>query len=118
MNFIFIFSSILLAVPGQLLIKVGLNKMPTFSDIGILPFLLKAFTSIHVLAGLSLYFTSAIIWVMVLSKVQLSVAYPMLAFGYVLIVLFSFLILKEPITISKIVSIILIVIAIILLARN
>ena len=49
----------------------------------------------YVLLGFALYAVSAVSWLVILSRVELSFAYPMLSIGYVAIVLLSRLIFKE-----------------------
>src|SRR5450756_1733911 len=47
--------------------------------------------------GVLLYAISAVFWLVVLSRVNLSVAYPIVAVGYVVVVLYSWLVFKEPV---------------------
>ena len=65
--------------------------------------LFSALTNPIVLAGLGVFGISALTWLVALSRVKLSVAYPMISMGYVAVILFSWLILKEsikPITLA------------------
>ncbi|MGE4357225.1 MAG: EamA family transporter [Candidatus Omnitrophota bacterium] len=54
------------------------------------------------------YFTSSLIWLMVLSRAELSYAYPMLSLGYIMIVFLSWIIFKENVSFWRWLGIILI----------
>ena len=65
--------------------------------------LLAALSHPIVLGGLAIFGVSALLWLVALSRVKLSVAYPMISLGYVAVIFFSWLILREsvkPITIA------------------
>lgn len=85
---------------GEMLLKAGLNRMgEAFSfrwDI-----LWRTFTDWMVLFGFALIFGAAVLWLVVISRVNLSLAYPMLALGYVITVVASWMVLHEPLTWQK-----------------
>jgi len=92
--------SISIAVGGQLMLKIGINRMGV-SDLGSLSAVGGFFSGIikspMVIAGLLLYVISAAIWMIVLSAVDLSFAYPFLGFTYVLVLVLSKFILREDV---------------------
>ncbi len=96
---ILIFTPIIIAAAGQLILKVGMNNigMVDLKKIGILNYLLKIIQNPQVMIGLLFYGISALLWLIVLSKEELSLVYPMVAFSYVITVILSMLILKEAI---------------------
>jgi drug/metabolite transporter (DMT)-like permease len=49
----------------------------------------------YVLAGLACYVISTFFWLLILSKVRLSVAYPMISMAYIVVVILSAVVLKE-----------------------
>jgi len=106
MVFILITINIILAVVGQTITKIGITKIGSFTSMPIKDFIAKAFLSPLVLLGLFLYVISAVVWFMVLSKIDLSVAYPMLSLGYILILLISYFYLGEPLTLIKFIGVI------------
>ncbi|MEO0141263.1 MAG: EamA family transporter [candidate division WOR-3 bacterium] len=108
---------ILMVVAGQFLIKHGVGQVGKFGEMGVAKFILGALINIHVITGIGLYALSAIVWLALLSRVELSVAYPMLSLGYVLIVLVAWLFLHEPMTIWKAIGVILIAIGVWLVNR-
>jgi len=108
MTMLLILINIILAVVGQTITKVGITKIGSFTDMPIRDFIIKAFLSPLVLTGLFLYIISAIIWFMVLSKVDLSVAYPTLSLGYIIILFVGYFYLGEPLSVIKFIGVLLI----------
>ncbi len=96
MNLLFVLASISMAVAGQLLLKIGATT-PVRVPADLLTNLLKAQT----LLALVLYATSALLWIVVLSRSQLSFAYPLLGLNYALVVAISAWILHEPVSIHR-----------------
>ena len=92
--------AILLTVCGELLLKRGMNLHGEFdlAPATLAPTLWRVFTSPYVLGGFSLIFCGSIFWLSVISRIDLSVAYPMLSTGYILVVLASAIFLGEQIT--------------------
>jgi len=115
-----IFISIFLAVVGQLLLKVGMLRVGKFSFN--ISTLVHQYTRIllnpFVIAGLFVFFISMLIWLYVLSRMELSFAYPFVALNYVLILFGSYFLLKETITLYKIVGVVVIIIGVYLVARG
>jgi multidrug transporter EmrE-like cation transporter len=109
---------IVLVVLGQFFMKFGMNKVGNFGEMPFAEFLTKSLSSYLVLIGIVLYAVSAIVWLAVLSKVDLSFAYPMLSFGYILILLISYFLLGENITVLRILGVALIMIGIFFLYQS
>jgi drug/metabolite transporter (DMT)-like permease len=88
--------SVAMGAAGQLLLKVGaLTPVRTAGDLAIN--LIRPAT----LAGLMLYVVSSLLWMTVLSRSQLSYAYPLLSLNYVLVILISASILHEPVSVHR-----------------
>jgi len=114
MKYILLMSSMLLAVIGQFFFKkgVGLSSLsPTLSSI------VATIISPYVFLGLISYGLSTVIWLFVLQRFPLSIAYPALSLSYVLVVAIGFLALSEPVTVSKIAGIFLVISGVYLLFR-
>ncbi len=96
---IILFSAIALATGGQLLLKAGMNRVGTISDLaaagGLIPLFLRVLTTWQVVVGLAVFGLSAVFWLVTLSRVPLSTAYPAVSLSYVLILAFSVLALGE-----------------------
>lgn len=85
---------------GQVLQKKGLQggSIPVGSSpVGTIFNIIKAMLRPWVVAGLSLYVVGTVTWLIVLSRVKLSIAYPMMSLSYVMVTLLSALVLKEKI---------------------
>ena len=59
--------------------------------------LTQAFMNPYILSGIAIYGFTTLVWLVILSRVKLSIAYPMLSSGYVLSILFSWMLFKESI---------------------
>lgn len=84
--------AVLIAVSGQLCLKFGVNSLDKQN------FIFAVATSPYIIGGLMLYATGAMVWIIVLSRVDLSFAYPMLGLTYVGVLLVSAVILKEHVS--------------------
>ncbi|MEN6356227.1 MAG: hypothetical protein ABFD83_03990 [Armatimonadota bacterium] len=89
--------SVTLMATAQVLQKLGLGdrNLVCSSIVITLCNIVRAMFTPRVLIGLFLYVISAFLWILVLSKVRLSVAYPMLSISYFLVVILSATVLKE-----------------------
>jgi len=92
--------SISIAVGGQLMLKIGIDRIG-INGFGSMKSLISLFSGIikspMVLTGLFLYLISAAIWLVILSTVDLSFAYPFIGFTYVMVLVLSKFILKEEV---------------------
>lgn len=106
-----------LTVTGEVLLKIGINHVTTHVGVFSLePRVLWAtFTDWRVILGFALVFGGAIFWLGVISRVDLSFAYPLLALNYVIILIPSRVFLNEPITIMRLVGAMIIVIGVIVI---
>ena len=80
---ILILLDVFLNVTGQLSLKYGMSKIGNFSlSLSTLPpVFLKAATNLHVLFGLLCYGLGFMVWLIVLSKAEVSYAYPLISLG-------------------------------------
>lgn len=101
MKFLLLFSSLILAVLGQIFLKKGIMESSlSFSSLSILKTIFTPF----VFGGFMAYGFSAIIWLFVLQKFQLSIAYSSLSLTYIIIAILSYYLFNEPLTIGKFVG--------------
>lgn len=70
-----------------------------------------------VLFGLFLYFSSAAVWLFVLSRVQVSFAYPFVALGFVLTALLGRFFFNDSFSAAKIAGTLLIMAGVVVMAR-
>ncbi len=94
--------NIILGSSGQILMKIGTRQMGSIDKnlniaSGVWNTFVNIFSNPQILLGLSLYAVSAVIWLRILRQVNLSFAYPMMSFSYVVVVILSALILGEKV---------------------
>lgn len=101
LKYILLMTSMTLAIIGQISFKHGLNGLSITPDIMTI---VKTIFTPYVFIGFMCYGISSIVWLFVLEKFPLSVAYPALALSYVIIVFASFMFLHEPLTVNKVIG--------------
>jgi len=116
-NLIFIISSVLLNALAQILLKAGMKQ---FGNIELKNNIINTSVSIalnpYIITGFISYGVSIILWLWVLSKVDVSLAYPFQALGYIVVTIVAWLIFQEDITLTRIIALIFISIGLIILA--
>jgi multidrug transporter EmrE-like cation transporter len=90
-------ASILLSAGAQIALKVGMRAVAAHPAAGPMKMLLAAAFSPWVIVGLSAYVASAVVWLLVLSKLDVSRAYPCVAAGFVLTLLAGHFLLGETV---------------------
>jgi multidrug transporter EmrE-like cation transporter len=108
-SFWFILAGVLLNAAAQLLLKAGTNAMPLGLGLALEP---------HILAGLACYVVSVVVWIVALSRVPVSIAYPMLSIGYVVNAIAAWALLGEAVTPTRIAGIAIIVTGVFIVARS
>lgn len=117
---VYAYISVMIITVGQLILKYGVSKlgeMPTKIDDGAV-FLFRALLNPLVILSLILAFVAALAWIAAVSKVELSFAYPFTSLGYVLVLLFSSLILKEQIPMMRWIGVFIIGIGVFIVSRS
>lgn len=93
-----IWVTLILLAFGQILIKLGIGKQKIPAGSNPLKTIFNIFRVMFrakVMAGFSFYVVGTVIWLFVLSRVSLSIAFPMFSMSYFLVVILSATILKE-----------------------
>jgi multidrug transporter EmrE-like cation transporter len=119
-SFALVLAGVLLNAAAQLLLKAGTNAVGHFEfhlD-NILPVGMKLAFEPHILGGLACYVVSVVVWIMALSRVPVSVAYPMLSIGYIVNAIAAFYLFNEPLAGQKLLGIGFIVVGVWLVARS
>lgn len=118
--FSLVLAGVLLNAAAQLLLKAGTNRIGefAFSLDNVVPIGLRVATSPHVLGGLACYVVSVVVWILALSRVPVSVAYPMLSIGYIVNAGAAWFLFGESITAQKLLGIGFIVVGVWLVARS
>jgi len=98
-DFALLLFNVILSVLGQILLKQGMNQVGEISGSfqQMAPKLIQALMNPFVIGGIGVYGSTTLIWLVVLSRIKLSVAYPMISLGYIFSILFSWLLFKEDV---------------------
>lgn len=119
-SFVLVLTGVLLNAAAQLLLKAGTNSVGTFdfSLANAAPVGWKLATEPHIVGGLACYVVSVVVWIMALSRVEVSVAYPMLSVGYVVNALAAWYLFGEAVTPTRLAGIGIIVVGVYVVARS
>ena len=119
-EFSLILSGVLLNACAQLLLKAGTNRIGHFDfSLGnALPIGWQLATNPYIFGGLSCYVISVVVWIMALSRVPVSIAYPMLSIGYVVNALAAWWLFGESLTIMRIAGIGIIIVGVYLVTKS
>lgn len=99
----FILFSVVTGALGQIAFKHGMNRLgrvqlrqlanlPTARSVALNPF---------ILLGFGLYAASSIIWLGLLSSLEISFLYPLISIGYIITTIFAITFLKEKVSLQR-----------------
>ncbi len=119
-TFGFIFTGICLNAVAQLLLKAGTNAVGAIHLTAENWFAtgLKLATQLPIIGGLSCYVLSVVVWIIGLSRVDVTIAYPLLSLGYIINAIGAWYFLGEAVSLQRIVAITVIIIGVALLTRS
>ena len=119
-SFLLVITGVLLNAAAQLLLKAGVQHMGViklqFATIMTAGWKL-AFEP-HILAGLACYVVSVVVWILALSRVPVSIAYPMLSLGYIVTAVAAWWLLGESLSAIRITGIAVIIVGVYLVAKG
>ena len=119
-SFSLVLAGVLLNAAAQLLLKAGTNHIGAFAFTpeNVLPIGLRLAGEPFVLGGLACYVVSVLIWIMALSRVEVSIAYPMLSIGYVVNAAAAWYLFGEAVTAQRMIGIATIIVGVFIVARS
>jgi multidrug transporter EmrE-like cation transporter len=118
--FYFLLAGVLLNAGAQLLLKAGTNVLGVITltaDNWPAQFGRMALEP-HIAGGLACYVVSVVVWLIGLSRVPVSIAYPMLSLGYVVNAVAAHYLFGESVTLSRWLGVGFIVVGVWLVARS
>jgi multidrug transporter EmrE-like cation transporter len=120
LSFSLVLLGVLLNAAAQLLLKAGTNTIGhfEFSLANALPVGMRVASQPTILGGLMCYAVSVVVWIMALSRVEVSVAYPMLSIGYVVNAVAAYFLFGEAVTFQRLLGIGVIVVGVYIVARS
>ena len=119
-SFSLILTGVLLNAAAQLLLKAGTNAVGRFAFTlaNALPVGMRFAFEPHIAGGIACYVASLVVWIMALSRVEVSVAYPMLSIGYVVNALAAWYRFGEALTPMRVAGIAIIILGVFMVARS
>tara|TARA_B100002003_G_scaffold215544_1_gene214482 strand:- start:765 stop:1133 length:369 start_codon:yes stop_codon:yes gene_type:complete len=119
-DYILLVINVLLTVIGQILMKQGMTEVGEIDGSlrDIAPRLIQAFMNPFVISGISIYGFTTMLWLIILSRVKLSIAYPMLSLGYLFSIFFAWLLFKESVPKARILGAIIICLGVYFVASS
>ena len=119
-TFLLILTGVLLNAAAQLLLKAGTTRIGSFefSAENVVPIGTQLALQPHILGGLACYVVSVVVWITALSRVEVSIAYPMLSIGYIVNAVAAYYLFGESLGAQKLLGIGFIVIGVWLVARS
>ena len=110
--------AVLIGSVGQIVMKIGMRSYGKLTVIDVWRQLVPVLTTPQVALGFLCHAVSAILWVVVLSNVDVSMAYPMVSLGYVMVVIVSWLFLGESVGLLRTGGLLLIIGGVVLISRS
>lgn len=119
-SFALILTGVLLNAAAQLLLKAGTNAIGHFEFHleNLIPIGVKVAFQPYILGGLSCYVISVVVWILALSRVQVSMAYPMLSIGYVVNAIIAYYWFGEDVSVMRLAGIGIIILGVYIVARS
>lgn len=118
MNILLILISVLLNCAAQLCIRKGMLLVGEVGMKGLIQNFGEMIANWWLWGALVCYAISILIWMIVLSKVEVSFAYPFLSIGYVVAALVGYYFFGESLSLVRIAGIIVICLGVFLISRS
>jgi drug/metabolite transporter (DMT)-like permease len=113
-------AGVVLNALGQFLLKAGTNAVGHFDfhlD-NLVPVGWKIASDPWIIGGVACYGISLIVWIMGLSRVPVSIAYPLLSLGYVINAVMAHYLLGESVNAQRMIGIGFIILGVVIVARS
>jgi multidrug transporter EmrE-like cation transporter len=119
-TFGFIFTGICLNALAQLLLKAGTNAVGAIHLTADNWFAtgVKLASQLPIIGGLTCYVVSVVVWIIGLSRVDVTIAYPLLSLGYIINAIGAWYFLGEAVSAQRVLAIAIIIVGVILLTRS
>jgi drug/metabolite transporter (DMT)-like permease len=116
-----ILTCVTLSAVAQITLKFGVSSERITADLAADDYwsaISSVATTPAILVGLTLYFVSALLWLLVLAKIDVTQAYPFIGLSFLITMVFGNLLLDEIISSGRVVGTFLVVIGVFLVARS
>ncbi len=111
---------VMLNAAAQLFLKEGMRRIGHFEFIwaNFFPIALQVAGNLFILAGLACYVISVAVWLLVLSRVEVSFAYPLLSVGYIVNAVAGYYLFQENLSLSRITGVLIICVGVYFVTRS
>ncbi len=111
---------VLLNAAAQLMLKEGMRRIGyfDFALANAVPIALQVARNVFIIGGLVLYVVSVAVWLLVLSRVEVSFAYPLLSVGYIVNAVAGYYLFQENLSLTRITGIFIIVVGVYFVTRS
>ncbi len=120
MVYLLVFCTVIGMTAAQLLLKRGMiavGEAPhTIHELA--NFFIRACINPYVITAIIITAATAVVWIYTVSKAQISFIYPFMSLSYVLVALFSLLLFREDVTITRWLGVAVICIGVFIVARS
>ena len=119
-GFGYVLGSVLFTVYGQIIVKWQVSKAGALPAALLerIPFLLGLIFNPWILSGILAGFFALICWLVAMTKFELSYAYPFMSLAFIFVLVLSSVFFHEPLTVAKILGVLLIIAGIIVGSRG
>jgi len=121
MNYLpLIMLGVMLNAAAQLFLKEGMRRIGHFEFVwaNIVPIGIMVAGNLFILAGLVCYVVSVVVWLLVLSRVEVSFAYPLLSVGYIVNAVAGYYLFQENLSLTRITGILIICVGVYFVTRS
>lgn len=118
--FALIVLEVILNSAAQLSLKEGMGRIGHFDFTwhNALPIFTQVIFSFWIWIGILIYVVSMIVWLMVLSRAEVSVAYPLTSMGYIISAVAAYFLFSDHLSLVRITGILVILFGVILISRS
>lgn len=120
-TFLLIIGSVAMSAFAQILLKTGMSDLHIGASLAARRWgelALQVGTNHWVVLGLALYFLSAVVWLGVLARVEVSFAYPFVGIGFIFTMLLGWLLMGDTINLQRAAGTLMIAGGVVLIARG
>ena len=112
--------SVMLNAAAQLLLKAAMDRVGefAFNVSNIFPIVKQLATNPFIIMGGFTYIASIAVWLLVLSRAEVSYAYPMISLGYIVTAIAAYFFMGESLSVERILGILIIIAGVYLVAKT
>lgn len=111
--------ALLLGAAGQLSMKIGLEKFTSqHGDITALVQILRAMLQVGVMFGLGCFVLSSMLYLLLLSRLDMSMLYPMVAMNYVFVTILGRVVLNEHVSALRVTGLAVILVGVVVMSMS